>query len=249
MQYINQTVISTIVIGLFVCSISCQIIIGVFLQKGIQNTDHVTGTDQGMLKLCKQKFIQSYKANGGVANISIFVDKFINKLRIFHMSIVSFRHLSGQIMLVGVFVAGLGVCKGLLEGTMIVRLLPYYMICFFGLYVYFCVSSMVDERGRRYMLRVNLIDYLENHVALRLENGYVENAQLLEQEQQEVRKEKRHKDQRKKELVENLMNQNKKHVKNEDIQEAQEGKDDGEKRHFTKEDAEELEALLKAFMV
>ena len=43
-----------------------------------------------------------------------------------------------------------------------------YIVSFIGLYLYFTVSTAVDLKGRKNMLRINLIDYLENHLSQRL---------------------------------------------------------------------------------
>ena len=37
------------------------------------------------------------------------------------------------------------------------------------MYIYFSVSTIVDIRGKRRVLKVNLIDYLENHFAPRID--------------------------------------------------------------------------------
>ena len=58
---------------------------------------------------------------------------------------------------------------GIIEGETIGELLPYYISSMFGLYVYFSVSSLVDAKGKAQQLRVNLIDYLENHLAKHLD--------------------------------------------------------------------------------
>ena len=48
------------------------------------------------------------------------------------------------------------------------EILPYYLLGFLGLYVYFSVSDLVDMDGKYRKLRINLTDYLENHMAPRL---------------------------------------------------------------------------------
>jgi hypothetical protein len=48
------------------------------------------------------------------------------------------------------------------------EILPYYLLGFLGLYVYFSVSGLVDMDGKYRKLRINLTDYLENHMAPRL---------------------------------------------------------------------------------
>lgn len=101
------------------------------------------------------------------------------------MSINFMKHLSGQLMLAGVFVAGFGVFSGIVEGHRFVDLLPYYIISLFGIYLYLSAMSIVDMPGRRRMLKTNLTDYLENTVAQRLEHGIVEKEKLLWELEQE----------------------------------------------------------------
>jgi VIT1/CCC1 family predicted Fe2+/Mn2+ transporter len=74
--------------------------------------------------------------------------------------------------------AGFGVCKGIVEGRKFSELLPFYIISLFGIYLYLSVVSMVDMAGRRNALKVNLVDYLENTVAKRLEQGMADNERL-----------------------------------------------------------------------
>jgi hypothetical protein len=38
----------------------------------------------------------------------------------------------------------------------------------FGLYAYFSISSLVDIKGKKEVLKTNIIDYLENHMVSRL---------------------------------------------------------------------------------
>ncbi len=156
-----------------------QAAIGIIYQKMIQATDTLSGTENKLLAQCKERFVNSYKLNGGVANISVFVDKFINRIRVLGMSMNFMKHLSGQLMLAGVFVAGFGVCKGIIEGRKFVELLPFYIISLLGIYLYLSIMSIVDMPNRRKMLKTNIMDYLENTVAQRLEHGIMEKEKLL----------------------------------------------------------------------
>jgi hypothetical protein len=158
--------------------ILCQVAIGIIYQRLINDADTMTGVDSKLLKRCKERFVNCYKLNGGVANISVFVDKYINRIRIWGMSINFIKHISGQLMLAGVFMAGFGACKGIIEGRKFTELLPFYIICLFGIYLYISVVSMVDITNRKNALKVNLMDYLENTVAKRLEQGMVEKEKL-----------------------------------------------------------------------
>ena len=225
MENINQSLIMIVSIVLMAIGVLYQIAIGIAYQKMIQATDTMMGTDNKLMKQCKERFIQCYKLNGGVSNIPIFVDKYINRIKFMGMSVNFIKHLSGQIMMAGVFVAGFGVCKGIIEGERFVDLLPFYIVSLFGIYLFLSISSIVDMPGRRQMLKTNLTDYLENHIAERLEHGLGDKEKLqweLEQEKDTMRRYR----------TEDAPHQL--HV---------------DEPAFTEKEAKELEELLKSFML
>ena len=100
----------------------------------------------------------------GSVNIPVFVDKFLNQIHFAGVSMTNITHLSGQFMLFSIFAAGVGVCQGIIDGSTLGELVPYYIVSLFGLYLYFSISSLVDAKGKKNMVRTNLIDYLENHL-------------------------------------------------------------------------------------
>ena len=131
--YFDHSFIMALTLVFMGIGIMCQVIIGIFLQKMAHDTDIFMGSDSKILTQCKEKFVNCYKLNGGVGNISVFVDKFMNRLRFLGMSVGFIKHLSGQMMLAGVFMAGFGVCKGIVEGRAFVELVPFYIISLFGI--------------------------------------------------------------------------------------------------------------------
>lgn len=156
--------------GLFlVLSILTKLGLGMVYQRLIKETDNMAATENKMLKQCKLKFANCFQLNNGVANIPVFVDKFLNRLTIGHLSFDGIYHLSGQLMLLSVVCSGIGVCKSIMHGRMLGEILPFYIVSFLGLYVYFSVSTIVDVKGKRRVLKVNLVDYLENHLSARID--------------------------------------------------------------------------------
>lgn len=163
-EFFNQRRITGLVVLLLLLSIICQIIIGVLYQNMIKAADNMAVTQNRLLKQCKLKFANCYQLNDGVVNTTIYVDKFMNRIRLGGMSLIGMEHFAGQLMLLSVFCAGLGVCKGIIEGQSVGSLLPYYIVSLFGLYLYFSVSSMVDIAAKRRILKTSMADYLENHM-------------------------------------------------------------------------------------
>ena len=169
LEFFQHTYFIGIVFTLIVLSVLCQIMIGVLYQNLLQETDNMAITDNKLLKQCKLKFSNCYELNKGNINIPVYVDKFMSQIRFARMTLTSMTHLPGQLMLLSVFVAGLGACIGIISGQTLGELMPYYIVSLFGLYVYFSVTALVDIKTKGQLLRTSLIDYLENHMIKQLE--------------------------------------------------------------------------------
>ncbi len=167
--FAEEKLISSCMLIFLLLSIGIRILLGFLYQGMIRETDNMSSTDNKLLKQCKLKFSNCYQLNNGVANVPIFVDKFMNKMALGPISFISLYHMSGQIMLLSVVCAGIGICKSIMSGKMLGEILPFYIVSFFGLYAYFSISSAVDVQGKQRILKVNLVDYLENHLSARME--------------------------------------------------------------------------------
>ncbi|MCL2253155.1 MAG: hypothetical protein FWC09_01800 [Lachnospiraceae bacterium] len=168
---LENILLTLVIIALMILSIAGQIMIGSLYQKLISEADNLSTTENKYLKLCKLKFQNCYQLNGSIPNISVFVDKFISRLVIFRISLDGIRRISSQLMMLAVFTCGVGACIGIINGEVMLRLLPYYVMAIVGLYIYFSVAAFVDIPSRRETLKINLMDYLENHLLSRLKNN------------------------------------------------------------------------------
>lgn len=165
----NELVLS---IGMFLfllLSILGKIMLGVLYQNMIKETENMRSTENKRLKQCKLKFINCYKLGKGIPNVSVFVEKFLCQQKIGPVSTQTFYHLCGQAMLLSVFFAGIAVCHRIIMGAGITSILPFYIVSFLGLYLSFSVSAIVDVKGRRKILKTNLVDFFENHMSCQLE--------------------------------------------------------------------------------
>ena len=160
--------ISAGILAFLALSILMRLLLAGFYHTMIRETDNMATTKNRLLKQCKVKFANCYQLNSGVANIPVFVDKFLNRLTFGHLSFDAWYHLSGQCMLFSVVFAGVGICKGILDGRLLGEILPFYIVSFLGLYLYFSLSALIDIKGKRRVLKTNLIDYLENHLSNRI---------------------------------------------------------------------------------
>lgn len=161
-----------ITILMFVClggSILTRVFLGMLYRNMIKEADNMASTENRLLKQCKTKFASCYELGNGVANIPVFVDRFLNRMSLGRLSFDTMYHLSGQMMLLSVVFSGVGICKSIMAGRTLGEVLPFYIVSFFGLYLFFSISTVVDVRGKKRILKINLVDYLENHLSPRIE--------------------------------------------------------------------------------
>lgn len=172
--FLEHKVLGSIFLIFLLLSIICQTVIGVIYRRLIKATDNMSATDNKFLKQCKLKFANCYQMSGGVANIPVFVDKLLSGISFGRISLNGMQHLSGQFMLLAVVAAGVGSCSEIIEGETVGKVLPYYIVSFFGLYAYFSISGIVDIQGKKERLKTNLVDYLENHMANKLKQSVID---------------------------------------------------------------------------
>lgn len=166
--FMEEWIVSIGIFGFAGISVSLRIWLGYAYQKLIKETDNMASTRNKMLRQCKLKFSNCYQLNCGVANIPIFVEKFLNKMSVGPISFGVLYHVSGQVMLLSVVCAGVGIWSSIMKGKMLNEILPFYIACFLELYLFFSISSMIDIREKKRVLKVNLVDYLENHLSARI---------------------------------------------------------------------------------
>ena len=161
--------IVTVCMGMtFALSVLLRLGLGGLYRRLIRETDNMAATNNKLLKQCKLKFTNCFQMNKGMPNIPIFVDKFLSRLQIGPVSFELLYHLSSQLMLLSTVCSGIGVCRSIMRGKMLGQILPFYIVSFLELYLYFSLSALVDVKNYRRVLKINLVDYLENHLAVRI---------------------------------------------------------------------------------
>lgn len=208
------------ILALLSGSIICQIIMGVIYHRLIWETEHMSTTTNKSLQQLKLKFSGCRKMNEKIVNVPIFVDKYLSRIKFGGISLSVIKHLSGQLMLLSVLVAGIGACLSIIGNESFFQIAPYYVISFLGLYGYFAVASLVDVPGKVNILRINLVDYLENHLANRLEQTELD-MQLIQPE----------------------------HKENANAHSTEQDTDKKSAPSFTGPEMEELESLLQEFLL
>lgn len=173
--------------ALLILSILCRFMTGMLLKKLMKEAENMSVTDNRFLKQCKLKFQNYYELNGGSVNAEAFVGKMLQNVRLGKCSLRLLNFMAGQLLLLSVFADGIGVCVGLAYGETLGEILPYYLLAFFSLYLFFSVSGLIDVQGRQEALRITMVDFLENRMAERLKSVKEDSAYLEAEEKRALR--------------------------------------------------------------
>lgn len=173
---------SGVVVTVFV-SVLLQILIGKVLGRMVNEAENMSSTEDKQLKQCKLKFMNCYKMNEGMENVTVFVEHFLEKVSIGKLKITFVHRMSNQLMLFSVLLSGLGAARGIVLNETIGQVLPFYIFAFLGLYIYYVATSFAGMEEKKLSLKFSLVDYLENHMVGRLkQTEEVLNQKLVEKQ-------------------------------------------------------------------
>lgn len=174
----------------FTISIGILLFLDINYNKFIKDAENMSITKRRELKAIKTKFLNSYskKETEEKVNIEVFVDKSINRLKFSGLKVRTWRFFSGQSLFISIIFAGLGICNAILNGKTFREISPFYLFAFIELYIFFSITSICDFEGKDKLLRLNIIEYIENHMVNRIQVARAFQAEedvirLLEEEQ------------------------------------------------------------------
>lgn len=187
----RHPVLSVGIVGIMLISVIVQFIIGNVLGHMVLEAENMASTENKQLKQFKLKFMNCYKMNEGMGNVTVFVERFLEKIVIGKWRVSAWHRLSGQMMLFAVLLSGVGAAKGIVEEETIGQILPFYVIAFMGIYIYYVSTSFAGIEEKKLSLKFSLVDYLENHMVGRLkQTEEVLNQKLVDKQEMIQEKEK-----------------------------------------------------------
>ncbi len=184
--FIRHPYLSAGIVTVIFVSVVLQIIIGNVLGRMVIEAENMASTENKQLKQCKLKFVNCYKMNEGMGNVTVFVERFLEKISIGKMKVTTVHRISAQLMLFAVLLSGIGAARGIVLSETIGQILPFYIIAFLGLYIYYVSTSFAGIEEKKLSLKFSLVDYLENHMVGRLKQTEEVLNQKLVERQEEV---------------------------------------------------------------
>lgn len=156
------------------CAIGILIKLCLFLgyRSFIKASDSVSASKKRWMKQMKMKFETCYQLKIGVNNVDVFVDKYVSKRKFCGLLLSTWENISGQMITLCLLTAS---CAGILGivydcGKDIV-LFTFFMGAVASILV-ITVDNLVNISAHKNILFLNLKDYFENYLKVRLEREH-----------------------------------------------------------------------------
>lgn len=138
----------------------------------IKASDSVSASKKRWMKQMKLKFETCYQLKIGVNNVDVFVDKYVSKRKFCGLLLSTWENISGQMITLCLLTAS---CAGILGiiydcGKNIV-LFTFFMGAV-GSILVIIVDNLVNISEHKKILFLNLKDYFENYLKVRLEREH-----------------------------------------------------------------------------
>ncbi len=157
------------VIGLFVAGMLLKVVLGIGYSRMIRASNNMGCTKYKLLRNLKLKFETLYKLKINVNNVDIFVDKCINNHKILGILLITWERASGQVSFISCIIGFLGAILGLILEIDRMWILSVFSVGFLssGLLIFF--EALLNKKAKKEIIRLNILDYLENYLNNRLE--------------------------------------------------------------------------------
>lgn len=153
-------------------------LLGKLITAGVYGTLVKASNEMGnsknkMMRLLCLKFETFYKLKIGVNNVDIFVDKYVQRQKFCGIWLSTWESFGGQMTVLCLSGAVLGSIWGYLLHCGQETILYTFLCGMTAAVVLIIFDMLLNVRGKKEMLRINMRDYLENYLKAKLENEHL----------------------------------------------------------------------------
>jgi hypothetical protein len=161
-----------------------RLIVDLVFRNLVNESDRLGETKNKMLRHMKMKFSTCYKLKIGVNNVDTFVDKSVSKYRFCGVLLSTWDNLCGQVLFLVLLLVPVSAVFGVSEKCGQDQVLLTGAVGILASAILILVDKSINLSGKKKLLRINLLDYLENFCKVRLEQE-ASHPELVEQYRRE----------------------------------------------------------------
>jgi len=154
----------------------------------IKASDNMAKSKNKLTQMMKKKFETCYKLKIGVNNVDIFVDKYVFRHRFCGILLSTWENIGGQILMLCLLVGSISTIIGLIYECGKPQILSTFSVGILTSGLLIFLEGLINLSGRKELIRLNMKDYFENILKVRLEQEQVQ-PELIEQYKKEYLRE------------------------------------------------------------
>ncbi len=175
MQYLyDNNIILYTYAGLCGLGLLIRFIVNMVYKSLVKESDRLGETKNKKLKHIKMKFESFYKLKIGVNNVDTFVDKSVLKYRFCGPLLSTWDNLCGQILFLNLLIVPVIAVFGVVYDCGQDQIIFAGAVGISSSAILILVDKSINLSGKRKLMRLNLLDYLENICKARMEQEWVD---------------------------------------------------------------------------
>ncbi len=174
-----------IMLGLCLIGVMIKLVLELVYVRLVKASENMGTSKNKLVQSMKKKFEAFYKLKIGVNNVDIFVDKYILRHRFCGLLLSTWENICGQIVMLCVLIGSISTILGLIYESGKQEILSTFTVGLFSTGLLILLEGIINISGKKEILRLNMKDYLENYLKVKLEQG-LDQPELLEQYRKEM---------------------------------------------------------------
>lgn len=185
-ELFNKSIFIYIMIGLCGLGVLIKIILQLVYGRLAKASYNMGASKNLLTRNMKKKFETCYKLKIGVNNVDIFVDKYLFTHKFCGILLSTWENVCGQLLLSCVLIGSISTILGIINECGRNAILNTFAagIVSSGLLIFF--EGLLNISGKKEIIRLNMKDYLENFLKVRLEQGELQ-PELIEQYKKDLK--------------------------------------------------------------
>lgn len=165
----NKNLFIYIMIALCALGILLKLLLGILYSRLIKASDNMATSKNKLTQTMKKKFETCYKLKIGVNNVDIFVDKYVFRHKFCGILLSTWENICGQILMLCLLVGSISTILGLIYECGKQQVLSTFSVGILTSGMLIFLEGLTNLGGKKELFRLNMKDYLENILKVRLE--------------------------------------------------------------------------------
>ncbi len=187
-ELFDKNIFAYIMLALCACGILLKLILNLVFSRLIKATDNMAKSKNKLTQMMKKKFETYYVLKIGVNNVDIFVDKYVFRHRFCGILLSTWENIGGQILMLCLLTGSISTILGLIYECGKQQILSTFSVGILTSGLLIFLEGLINLAGRKELVRLNMKDYFENILKVRLEQEQIQ-PELIEQYKKEYLRE------------------------------------------------------------